>query len=74
MATLRLGINFAPDITWATFVQYDNISNTYGYNSRFRWELKPGTDVFVVINQNFTDESRLLTTEAASKVVMTIRF
>ena len=74
LATLRLGINFAPDITWATFVQYDNVSNTYGYNSRFRWELKPGTDVFLVINQNFTDESRLLTTEAASKVVMTIRF
>jgi hypothetical protein len=74
LATLRLGINFAPDMTWATFVQYDNVSNTYGYNSRFRWELKPGTDVFLVINQNFTDESRLLTTEAASKVVMTIRF
>ena len=48
MATLRLGINFAADITWATFVQYDIVSDTYGYNSRFRWELKPGTDVVVL--------------------------
>jgi hypothetical protein len=74
LSSLRLQINFKPDMTWATFLQYDNVSDTYGYNSRFRWELKPGTDLLLVFNQLLNDASRVLLTEAVTKLQLTVRF
>ena len=74
LSSLRLQVNFKPDVTWATFVQYDNVSDTYGYNSRLRWQLKPGTDLLLVFNQLFNDSSRLLLTEGVTKLQLTVRF
>jgi len=36
---------FSPDITLFNFIQYDNLSETIGIQSRFRWILKPGNEL-----------------------------
>ena len=52
---LRADFNFTPRISWANLVQYDNDSHILGFQSRFRWILKPGNDLFVVINRGWED-------------------
>ena len=43
-------INFSPDISLSNFLQYDNLSERLGIQSRFRWILKPGKEVLLVWN------------------------
>ncbi|MDH5397170.1 MAG: carbohydrate binding family 9 domain-containing protein, partial [Cyclobacteriaceae bacterium] len=38
-------ILFSPDITLRNFIQYDNLSETIGIQSRFRWIIKPGNEL-----------------------------
>jgi hypothetical protein len=45
--------NFTPNISWANLVQYDNESRILGFQSRFRWILKPGNDLFLVLNRGW---------------------
>ena len=40
----------------ANLVQFDNDSNLLGLQSRFRWILKPGNDLFVVVNRGWERE------------------
>ena len=69
---------FTPDITWSTIVQYDNVSENLGINSRLRWIIEPGNEFFVVLNQGFTriddTDFRSDLTEVATKVGWTFRF
>ncbi|MCA9294653.1 MAG: carbohydrate binding family 9 domain-containing protein [Phycisphaerales bacterium] len=77
IASMRLDAAFTPDLSWANFIQYDNFSSTVGINSRLRWTLQPGQDIFVVLNQSFDAERRsvaLVGTDLTLKVVLTLRF
>ncbi len=56
LASLTALINFTPDFSWSNLVQYDNISDTMGINSRLVWEYQPGKRVFLVLNQSYLDE------------------
>ena len=49
---LNANIFFGPDISLTNFIQYDNISEEIGWQSRFRWILKPGTEILFVWNSN----------------------
>ncbi len=49
----RADCNFSPDVSWTNLVQYDNESRILGLQSRFRWILKPGNDLFVVLNRGW---------------------
>ena len=40
----RINIFFTPDISWNNFIQYDNVSDQVGINSRFRWIIEPGRE------------------------------
>ncbi len=51
--SLRADYNFSPDISWQNLVQYDSESRILGLQSRFRWILKPGNDIFVVLNRGW---------------------
>ncbi len=53
VVTVRADYNVSPDISWANLVQYDNESRIMGVQSRFRWILKPGNDIFVVLNRGW---------------------
>jgi hypothetical protein len=51
--TIRADYNFSPDVSWANLVQYDSESRILGAQSRFRWILKPGNDLFLVLNRGW---------------------
>jgi hypothetical protein len=56
LASLEAHINFTPDFSWSNLVQYDNVSDSMGINSRLIWEYRPGKRVFFVLNQSYLDE------------------
>lgn len=78
--TANLGFDFTPDISLSSNIQYDDVSKTLGTNTRFRWIITPGTDVFFVYNHNWLDDPALqkrfftLQQGAAMKIVYTYRF
>lgn len=49
----RTDINLSPNLSWATIIQYDSESRLLGAQSRFRWILRPGNDLFLVINRGW---------------------
>ncbi|HEX6162813.1 MAG TPA: DUF5916 domain-containing protein [Vicinamibacterales bacterium] len=61
-------------------VQYDSVSRVVGWQSRFRWILQPGNDIFFVYTHNWIDpldpSARFSTLDrrAAAKAVYTKRF
>jgi hypothetical protein len=52
LASARLKINFSPDLQLNALVQYDNVTNSIGANTRVRWSFSPYGDVFFVYNYN----------------------
>jgi hypothetical protein len=53
IVTVQAGYNFSPNISWSNLVQYDNRSRVLGFQSRFRWILTPGSDVYLVMNRGW---------------------
>jgi hypothetical protein len=47
---IKADVYFNPDITLTNFVQYDNLSESWGWQSRFQWILKPGNEIHFVWN------------------------
>ena len=77
LATADAVVNFTPDMQLALQVQYDNISENFGFSARFRWEYSPGNEIFVgggqsalINNQGFVAQ----TTQATIRVGHTFRF
>jgi len=69
----------SPVIGITNNVQYDSQSAVLGWQSRFRWILAPGNDLYVVYTHNWRDdlfENRFGTLDRrlASKVLYTYRF
>lgn len=50
---VNANILFSPNITLYNYFQYDNASNSLGWQSRFRWIIKPGNEIMVVWTSNF---------------------
>jgi hypothetical protein len=72
-------LQFSPWIAWVNNVQYDTQSSVVGWQSRFRWIMRPGNDFYVVYTHNWLDDPlqhRISTLDqrAASKVLYTHRF
>ncbi|MDP2320275.1 MAG: DUF5916 domain-containing protein [Acidobacteriota bacterium] len=71
---------FSPFMYLVNNVQYDSVSRILGWQSRFRWIVTPGNDIFVVYTQNWLDPSdpafgfRTLDRRGATKAVYTKRF
>lgn len=67
---------FSPWIALSNNVQYDTLSQSLGWQMRFRWIRKPGNDLYLVYTHNWLDDARLTTLDrkAAMKVVQTFRF
>ena len=73
----RVNLNFTPDLSWNTFLQYDNVSDLFGINSRVRWIVDPGNEVFLVFDHRYDvyhSDLRTLNSQVTSKVVWTFRF
>ena len=70
---------FSPFIAWVNNFQFDTQSSVLGWQSRFRWIMKPGNDLYVVYTHNWLDDPLLsrfstLDKRLASKVLYTQRF
>ena len=76
IARVRADVLFSTDISWTNFVQWDNTTNELGLNSRVRWIIEPGSEMFFVLNQAFDTNGTFATrgTEFIGKVVWTFRF
>src|SRR5947207_13650923 len=77
--TGRLDYNFTANVSWATLTQYDNESRIAGLQSRFRWILQPGNDLFLVLNRGWyrtLDDNRFEPSfdRASAKLQYTFRF
>lgn len=48
----RLRVNISPNLSIASYVQYDDVSDSVGVNARLRWTFRPEADLFVVYNHN----------------------
>lgn len=77
LVRLKLDLVFTPNIVWSTFTQYDNVSDSAGINSRFRFIFQDGREFFLVFNQGIdtsTDDLDRMRTEALVKAVWTLTF
>ena len=76
---LNAETQFSPYISLVNNIQYDSQSAVLGWQSRFRWILTPGNDLYVVYTHNWLEEPQLnrfstLDKRLASKVLYTYRF
>jgi hypothetical protein len=70
---------FSPFIAVTNNVQYDSQSDVLGWQSRFRWIITPGNDLYVVYTHNWQDDPLrdrfdTLDKRLASKILYTYRF
>jgi len=77
--TVRADYNFTADVSWANLAQYDNESRIAGLQSRFRWILQPGNDLFLVLNRGWyrtLDDNRFEPSfdRGSAKLQYTFRF
>ena len=68
---------FSPWIALTNNVQYDSVSRVLGWQSRFRWIITPGSDLYLVYTHNWVDDpllSRFATLDrrAATKILYTL--
>ena len=50
---LRVNVAFNVKWSWVNLLQYDNVSDTVGLNSRLRFNPQAGEDLYIVWNHNF---------------------
>jgi hypothetical protein len=70
---------FSPFIAVTNNFQYDSQSAVLGWQSRFRWIMRPGNDLYIVYTHNWQDEAipdrfTTLDKRLASKILYTYRF
>jgi hypothetical protein len=78
---VRVGfdIAFSPTLSWVNLIQYDNVSEVAGVNTRLSWIPRAGREIYFVINHNLEDLDRdnsfhSATVDATAKVNFTVRF
>jgi len=74
---LRLSLALNADLSLFSFVQYDTVSEVLGLNTRLRWIIEPGNELFLVYNHNWSNTAgtlRPVLREGRIKVRYTYRF
>jgi hypothetical protein len=74
---LNLNFLFSPNLSWYNFAQYENQTETIGWQSRLQWIIKPGKEIFLTFNSPLIDpleRFRPEIYEARVKVKYAIRF
>src|SRR5690606_25671279 len=76
---LRSQVAFSNTLSWSTLLQYDNVSEGMGINSRLHWIPEAGKQMFLVLNYGLTDADKDNSFHSASadlslKLSYTLRF
>ncbi|MGD8324795.1 MAG: carbohydrate binding family 9 domain-containing protein [Gammaproteobacteria bacterium] len=79
LVSLSSAYAFSPNLYWINLIQYDNVSEEFGVNTRLQWIPKAGQEGFVVLNHNLQDFDKDNSFESASsdisiKFKYTLRF
>jgi hypothetical protein len=77
LAVLRVDAAFTPDLSWTSLAQYDNVSDTLGIQSRIRWIVEPGDEIWLIFNQGYEASHRRvrsILSDVTLKVGYTLRF
>ena len=77
--TIKADCNVTPNLSWANLAQYDNESRVAGWQSRFRWILQPGNDLFLIVNRGWRraldgNSFEPVFDRASAKLQYTVRF
>jgi hypothetical protein len=78
--TSNIGYAASPQLAFSNLVQYDNRSRNLGWQSRVRWTLRPGNDLFFAFNQGWIQENperrrfRAEDTKVSAKLQYSVRF
>ncbi len=70
-------ILFSPTITLTNFIQYDNVTEKLGWQSRFRWILQPGNEILLVWNSSMLhtiDSDRMIMAESTTRFKINYNF
>jgi hypothetical protein len=49
---------FSATLSWSNLIQYDNVSENLGFNSRLHWIPKAGQQAFLVLNRGLSDTDK----------------
>jgi hypothetical protein len=78
LALFRLDYAFNPAITVSSFLQYDTDSRNLGVQSRLRWMVRPGNELFFVVNHAWQyttlDRFEAIVSNVRAKLNYTFRF
>ena len=55
---LTTDVNFSSTLYWINLIQYDNVSEVVGVNSRLRWIPIAGQEALIVLNRSLQDRDR----------------
>ena len=78
--SFRGDYSVSPFLGFFNLVEFDNESKKLGWQSRVRWILRPGNEVFIVFNQGWLQDDhggfhfRPADTRLAGKMQYTFRF
>jgi len=50
---LKADFYLSPNLGLMSYIQYDDVSKNLGMNIRLRWELSPGSQIYLVYNKNW---------------------
>jgi hypothetical protein len=56
VVTSSINFSVSPKLTFSNLLQYDNRSRNLGWQSRVRWTLRPGNDLFLSFNQGWISD------------------
>ena len=76
---LEMNYAFNSRMSLTSQIEYDNVRRELVFNNRFRWQIEPGQDIWVVFNQGMVDEDEdynfaIENTAAAFKIRYTLRY
>lgn len=79
LSRLRLDLVFSSTLAWTSFVQYDNVSELIGLNSRLHWIPEAGREMYLVFNKGLQDfdrdgRFRSIQSDLVAKAGYTFRF
>jgi len=50
---LKADFFLSPDLGMMSYIQFDDVSNLLGANLRFRWQISPGNEIYLVYTKNW---------------------
>ncbi len=58
LTSLNTQVAFTTNLYWISLLQYDNISENMGLNTRVQWIPEAGQEALIVLNYNMQDRDK----------------